>query len=105
MQDEPQSREAADFSERRMLVTGGTRGIGEAIVDRLIRGGGKVFATARSLPASGMSDRFIQADISTREGTRSGRQGRNGSSRWPRHPGPQRRRFRCARRRCLGVVR
>ena len=46
MQNEPQTREAADFTGRRVLVTGGTRGIGEAIVDRLVRGGGKVIATA-----------------------------------------------------------
>ena len=50
MQNEPQTREAADFQGRRILVTGGTKGIGEAIVERLIRGGGKVIATARSLP-------------------------------------------------------
>jgi len=68
MQNEPQTREAADFSARRILVTGGTRGIGEAIVERLIRGGGKVIATARSLPTGGTSDRFVQADISTRAG-------------------------------------
>ena len=66
MKIEPQTREAADFADRRILVTGGTRGIGEAIVDRLVRGGGKVIATARSLPPA--SDRFIQADVSTREG-------------------------------------
>ena len=68
MQNEPQTREAADFTGRRILVTGGTRGIGEAIVDRLIRGGGKVITTARSLPPGGTLDRFVQADISTRAG-------------------------------------
>jgi NAD(P)-dependent dehydrogenase (short-subunit alcohol dehydrogenase family) len=65
---EPQTLEAAEFEARRILVTGGTRGIGEAIVERLIRGGGKVIATARSLPPGGAPDRFVQADISTREG-------------------------------------
>jgi NAD(P)-dependent dehydrogenase (short-subunit alcohol dehydrogenase family) len=68
MQNKPQTREAADFQGRRILVTGGTKGIGEAIVERLIRGGGKVIATARSLPSGGTPDRFVQADISTREG-------------------------------------
>ncbi len=68
MKIEPQTREAADFDGRRIMVTGGTRGIGEAIGARLIRGGGKVIATARSLPAGGAPDRFVQADVSTREG-------------------------------------
>ena len=68
MQHESQTREAADFDGRRILVTGGTRGIGEAIVARLIRGGGNVIATARSLPPCGAPDRFVQADLSTREG-------------------------------------
>ena len=68
MQNEPQTREAADFNGRRILVTGGTKGIGEAIVERLIRGGGKVITTARSLPPGGTLDRFVQADISTRPG-------------------------------------
>ena len=68
MKIEPQTRQAADFAGRRILVTGGTRGIGEAIVERLIRGGGMVIATARSLPAGGAPDRFVQADVSTRGG-------------------------------------
>ena len=67
MKTETQTREA-DFAGRRILVTGGTRGIGESIVERLIRGGGKVLATARSLPAVGTPDRFVQADVSTRSG-------------------------------------
>src|SRR5438046_6016696 len=65
---EPQTLEAAEFEDRRILVTGGTRGVAEAIGERLIRGGGKVIATARSVPPGGAPNRFVQADISTREG-------------------------------------
>lgn len=68
MQIEPQTREAADFNGRRILVTGGTRGIGEAIAERLTRGGGNVIATARTSPAGGAHDRFVQADVSARVG-------------------------------------
>ena len=67
MQHESKTQDA-DFEGRRILVTGGTRGIGEAIVGRLARGGGRVIATARSLPAGGMPDRFVASDASTREG-------------------------------------
>ena len=57
MQDELKTSEASEFNDKRILVTGGSRGIGEAIVQRLSRGGGKVIATARSLP-SGKKDRL-----------------------------------------------
>ena len=65
---EPRMRDSDDFNGKRILVTGGTRGIGEAIVNRLIRGGAKVITTARSLPAGAAAERFVQADVSTREG-------------------------------------
>src|SRR6266446_197390 len=60
--------DANEFTGKRILVTGGTRGIGEAIVNRLLSGGGTVITTARSIPAGGNPDRFIQADVSTRAG-------------------------------------
>src|SRR5882724_328872 len=58
-----------EFTGKRILVTGGSKGIGEAIVNRLRRGGGgSVLATARTIPADGGSEQFIQADGSTRGG-------------------------------------
>jgi NAD(P)-dependent dehydrogenase (short-subunit alcohol dehydrogenase family) len=60
--------DANEFTGKRILVTGGTKGIGEAIVNRLLRGGGTVLATARTIPAGGNPEQFIQADVSTRAG-------------------------------------
>jgi NAD(P)-dependent dehydrogenase (short-subunit alcohol dehydrogenase family) len=68
MQTEQQAREAAEFAGKRVLVTGGTKGIGAAVVKRLASGGATVLTTARSFPTGGSSDRFIQADVSTRAG-------------------------------------
>ncbi len=53
------------------LVTGGTKGgIGDAIVRRLSLAGAKVITTARRIPEDLKdSELFIQADVSTTEGT------------------------------------
>lgn len=68
MRPDSQIQVAAEFNGKRILVTGGTRGIGEAIVKRFIREGGNVIATARSIPDRAVADQFIQADVSTRQG-------------------------------------
>jgi len=61
--------DANEFAGKRVLVTGGSKGIGAAIVDRLRCGGGAVLAAARSIPADGDPQEFIQADVSARAGT------------------------------------
>jgi len=50
-------------------VTGGTKGAGKAIADRFRRGGASVIITARSTPTEKTDNHFIQADVSTAEGT------------------------------------
>lgn len=57
-----------EFSGKKILVTGGTRGAGKAIFQRLLQGGASVITTARSVPDGLAPEQFIQADISTKEG-------------------------------------
>ena len=53
------------------MVTGGSKGIGKAIADRLALAGAKVMITARNPPAEGSGDHhFIAADLTDPEGTR-----------------------------------
>ena len=49
----------------RALVTGGTKGIGRAVVNRLQRGGAQVLAVARSKPEDFPADLFAAADIAS----------------------------------------
>jgi NAD(P)-dependent dehydrogenase (short-subunit alcohol dehydrogenase family) len=58
-----------EFKAKRVLVTGGTKGMGEAIVRRLTLSGASVATTARSPLTDGQSAAlFVQADIGTAEG-------------------------------------
>lgn len=58
-----------EFAGKRVLVTGGTKGAGEAIVDRLSAAGAQVLTTARSVAPGAISPKlFIQADLSTLAG-------------------------------------
>jgi len=55
---------------RRALVTGGTKGVGAAVVRGLHDAGVQVMATARTVPATHASEgvHYIAADLSTAEG-------------------------------------
>ncbi len=58
-----------ELTGKRVLVTGGTRGIGEAIVQRLRGSGATVVTTARSTPRDLLQPNlFVEADLSTAEG-------------------------------------
>jgi len=58
-----------EFAGKRILVTGGTKGAGEAIVRRLASAGAEVMTTARSAPeTTDLPAQFIAADLATAEG-------------------------------------
>lgn len=60
---------AAELLGKRALVTGGTQGIGAAIVRRLLQAGATVLTTARHEVADESSAAlFVRADVSTHEG-------------------------------------
>lgn len=62
----------AEFFGRRVLVTGGTQGIGAAVVSRLRRAGATVFTTARTAPHDlAERDAFVAADLGLPEGAAS----------------------------------
>lgn len=61
-----------EFSGKRVLVTGGTKGAGEAIVRRLSSAGAEIITAARSAPeATDLPARFIAADLATAQGVES----------------------------------
>src|SRR6266700_5061302 len=63
------SVDPTEFAGKRALVTGGTKGMGEAIVRRRAAGGARLATTARSPQPNGRAmEVFVQADVGTRAG-------------------------------------
>lgn len=61
----------AEFSGKRVFVSGGTKGAGESIVRRFAMAGAHVITTARSAPTTTTAElpaHFIAADLATPEG-------------------------------------
>lgn len=59
-----------ELSGKLALVTGGTKGAGKAIAERLLRAGATVIITARNKPETETENlHFISADLSKAEGT------------------------------------
>lgn len=57
-----------EYEGKKILVTGGTKGMGEAIVNRFTAAGATVMTTARTAPARlAHPELFVQADLSVKE--------------------------------------
>ena len=57
-----------EFAGKRVLVSGGTKGLGRATVERFLAGGARVVTAARAIkyPIKGVE--YVQADLTTAEG-------------------------------------
>jgi NAD(P)-dependent dehydrogenase (short-subunit alcohol dehydrogenase family) len=63
---------AREFDGKRALVTGGTKGMGAAIVTLLALRGARVVTTAREAPVAPLAGvRYVQADVATPAGTQT----------------------------------
>ena len=57
-----------ELAGKRVVVTGGTKGVGRAVVDLFHAEGAKVLTSARQANIDVSGELFVQADLSTREG-------------------------------------
>ncbi|GAB7028637.1 oxidoreductase [Streptomyces sp. NPDC021749] len=71
-QDRPPARVFPELEGKRAVVTGGSRGIGAAIVRNFLDAGAAVVTSARSRPEQMPSGAtFVEADLSTSDGVRA----------------------------------
>lgn len=57
-----------EFAGKRVLVSGGTKGLGRAAVERFLAGGARVITAARGAAEPIDGAEFVQADLTTAEG-------------------------------------
>ena len=63
---------AHDFTGRRVLITGGSRGIGASIAQRLLDAGASVVTTARSATTTTPDGaQFVTGDVATVDGVQA----------------------------------
>ncbi|ODR90041.1 SDR family oxidoreductase [Sinorhizobium alkalisoli] len=57
-----------EFAGKRVLVSGGTKGLGRATVERFLAGGARVITAARTIKDAIEGVEYVQADLTTVEG-------------------------------------
>jgi NAD(P)-dependent dehydrogenase (short-subunit alcohol dehydrogenase family) len=60
-----------EFAGKRVLVSGGTKGLGRATVERFLTGGARVITAARGYADPVGDAVFVQADLTTAEGSKA----------------------------------
>jgi NAD(P)-dependent dehydrogenase (short-subunit alcohol dehydrogenase family) len=58
-----------EFAGKRVVVSGGTKGLGRATVERFLEGGARVITAARGNPDPVAGAEFVRADLTTTEGS------------------------------------
>lgn len=59
----------SEFAGQRVLVSGGTKGLGRATVERFLAGGASVITAARTIKDAIEGVEYVQADLTTAEGS------------------------------------
>lgn len=61
----------AEFAGKRVLVSGGTKGLGRATVQRFMAGGARVITAARTIRDGIEGVEYVEADLTTHEGSKT----------------------------------